>query len=62
MMRLTSSMSSATATAPLGTASSSFSSPSIQDNKHKMKEKMNHALSRKEGRKSENIFIDIENS
>ena len=54
-------MSSATPTAPLGTESSSFSSPSIQDNKHKRTEKTNHALSRKEGRKSENIFIDIEN-
>ena len=54
-------MSSATPTAPLGTESSSFSSPSIQDNKHKMKEKMNHAQSRKEGRMSENILIDIEN-
>ena len=61
MMRLTSSMSSATATAPLGTASSSFSSPSIQDNKRKMKEKMNHAPSRKEGRKSEHTLIPIEN-
>ena len=61
MMRLTSSMSSATPTEPLGTKSSSFSSPSIQDNKHKMKEKMNHALSRNGGNKSENILIDIEN-
>ena len=54
-------MSSATPSAPLGTASLSLSLRSIQDDKHKMKEKMNHALSRKEGRKSENMFIDIEN-
>ena len=51
MMRLTSSMSSTTATAPLGTASSSLSSPSTQDNEHKMKEKVNDAVSRKEARK-----------
>ena len=50
MMRLTSGMSSATAIAHLGTASSSSSSPSMQDNKHKMKEKLNHAPSRKEAR------------
>ena len=50
MMRLTSGMSSATAIAHLGTASSSSSSPSMQDNKHKMKEKLTHALSRKEAR------------
>ena len=51
MMRLTSGMSSATAIAHLGTASSSSSSsPSMQDNKHKMKEKLNHALSGKEAR------------
>ena len=44
-------MTSATPSAPLGTASSSLSVPSIQDDKHKLKEKMNHALSRKEARK-----------
>ena len=56
MMRLTSGMSSATVSAPLGTASSSLSSPSITDYKHIMKEKINHALSRKEGRKYEKYY------
>ena len=50
MIRLTSGMSSAAAIAHLDTTSSSSSSPSMQDNKHKMKEKVNHALSRKEAR------------
>ena len=60
-MRLTSGMSSATAIAHLGTASSSSSSPSMQDNKHKMKEKLNHALSRRKQEIKKNISIDIEN-
>ena len=56
MMRLTSDMSFATASTPLGAASSSSSSPSIMDNKQKMKERINHALSRKEARKYERYF------
>ena len=62
MMRLTSGMSSATAIAHLGTASSSSSSPSMQDNKHKMKEKLEslHYPVRKQEIKK-NISIDVEN-
>ena len=44
-------MSSATPSALLDTASSSLPSPSIQDNRHNMKEQMNHALFRKKARK-----------
>ena len=44
-------MSSATPSAPLDTASSSLSSPSIKDNTHNMKEQMNHPLFRKKARK-----------
>ena len=55
-------MSSATPLAPLDTASSSLPSPAIQDNRHNMKEQMNHTLFRKKARKDkEKIMIDIDN-
>ena len=44
-------MSSATPLAPLDTASSSLPPPSIQDNRHNVKEQMNHPLFRKKARK-----------
>ena len=55
-MRLTSGMFFSTASASLSTALSSLSSPSIIDYKHKMKGKINHALSRKEERKYKKYF------
>ena len=61
MMRLTSGMSSVTTSASLSTASSLMSSPSIMDNKHKMKEKINHALYPERKKEStKNILIAIE--
>ena len=55
-------MSSATPSAPLDTASSSLPSPSIQDNRHNMKEQMNHPLFRKKARNyKKKIMIDIDN-
>ena len=44
-------MSSATPSVPLDTASSSLPSPAIQDNRHNMKEHINHPLFRKKARK-----------
>ena len=55
-------MSSATPLAPLDTASSSLPSPSIQDNRHNVKEQDESPTIQKESKKvQKKIMIDIDN-